>query len=133
MSEQSVPFECPVEVNKDGVILRPTGEVDMSTSPLLKKLATKIIDEGATRLALDLSRVEFLDSTGLGALVVILKRVRDKGGNLCLFGASEQVQGLLSMTGLDTVFHLEIAEASAFEYLTSDDAAATRVHSARTL
>lgn len=117
MSEQFVPFDCPVDENEDGVVLRPRGEIDMSTSPLLKKIATEVVDEGTLCLGIDLSRVEFLDSTGLGALVVILKRIRDKGGNLCLFAATAQVQGLLSMTGLDTVFHLELTEANALLYL----------------
>lgn len=58
--------------------------------------------EGA-RVALDLSRVGFLDSSGLGALVSLLKLVRPTG-ELVLFGLKPSVQEILRLTHLDSVF-----------------------------
>jgi anti-sigma B factor antagonist len=55
------------------------------------------------RIALDLTRVDFLDSSGLGALVGLLKTVRPTG-ELILFGLKPSVQEILRLTHLDSVF-----------------------------
>ena len=67
--------------------------------------------EGA-RIALDLSRVDFLDSSGLGALVSLLKVVRPTG-ELVLFGLKPSVQEILRLTHLDSIFSSAPNEAAA--------------------
>ena len=66
------------------------------------KVFSNVPREGA-RIALDLSRVAFLDSSGLGALVSLLKTVRPTG-ELVLFGLKPSVQEILRLTHLDSVF-----------------------------
>lgn len=72
----------------------------------------------AARVALDLTRVDFLDSSGLGALVSLLKAVRPEG-ELVLFGARPSVREILRLTHLDSVFPCEADENAALSFLTA--------------
>jgi anti-sigma B factor antagonist len=75
------------------------------------KILAQTPREGA-RLALDLSRVEFVDSSGLGALVTLLKAVRP-AGELVLFGLKPGVQEILRLTHLDSIFTCKPNEEAA--------------------
>ena len=68
----------------DCAVLRVTGEVDLSTAPMLRERIRELAARGAVHLIADLSQVDFIDSTGLGVLVGGLKRVREDGGSLAL-------------------------------------------------
>jgi len=81
-----------------------------------KKTTTRLIEQGRTRLLVDLAAVNFLDSSGLGALVRAMTNSQKEGGQTKLLHAGPQVRKLLEMTKLDSVFEihddLEIAVAS---------------------
>ena len=68
----------------DCAVLQVTGEVDVYTAPMLRERIRELAAKGAVHLIADLSQVDFLDSTGLGALVGGLKRLREDGGSLAL-------------------------------------------------
>jgi anti-sigma B factor antagonist len=63
-----------------------------------------VLKEGQSSITLDLSRVTFLDSTGLGVLITALKRCRSAEGDLVLVTAQPNVLKVLEITGLDDVF-----------------------------
>jgi len=71
-----------------------------------KKTVTRLLEEGAVNLVVDLQRVGFLDSSGLGALVRALKISQNEGGQTKLLHAGPQVRKLLEMTKLDSVFEI---------------------------
>ena len=119
MSELQGLLPCPVERVGERAVMRPDGEIDLGTAARFKELGADLVVQGVRFLAVDLSKVSFMDSTGLGALVVILKRLRNKDGRLCLFAGSSQIRGLLSMTGLEAVFHMEPDENAAERYLSA--------------
>jgi anti-sigma B factor antagonist len=89
-------------------VVRVTGELDLHTSPRLREHVLSIVGEAdaGTRVALDLTGVGFLDSSGLGSLVTCLKRVREAGGRLVLVGVSGSPMKVFSLTGLDRVFEI---------------------------
>jgi anti-sigma B factor antagonist len=95
-------------------VVAARGEVDLYTAPSLKEELVSLVDRGRTRIAVDLSGVEFLDSTGLGVLIGGLKRCREGDGVLVLIGPRAPVQKVLSVTGLDTVFpiHQRLEQAT---------------------
>ncbi len=68
----------------DCAVLRVSGEVDAYTAPMLREQIRELTAKGAVHLIADLSQVGFLDSTGLGALIGGLKRLREAGGSLTL-------------------------------------------------
>lgn len=71
-----------------------------------KKTVIRLLEEGKTRLLVDLQGVGFLDSSGLGALVRALTNSQKEGGQTKLVHAGPQIRKLLEMTKLDSVFEL---------------------------
>jgi anti-sigma B factor antagonist len=97
-----------IDVSREGerVVLRLDGDLDMASVPLLEsevELAT--LDDTAS-IVLDLRGLEFLDSTGLRAILLLDKRSTERGQVFALVRGSEQVQRLMSMTRVDE--HLKI-------------------------
>jgi anti-sigma B factor antagonist len=77
------------------------GELDVATTPDLREQLIKLVAEGSNRLVLDLEGVDFLDSTGLGTIISILKRTRTHGGDLRLVCTQARITRLFEITGLD--------------------------------
>ena len=84
----------------DCAVLRLTGEVDLCTAPMLRERIRELAAGGAVHLIADLSQVDFLDSTGLGALVGGLKRLREDGGSLALVITNPRILRIFQVTGL---------------------------------
>ncbi len=96
-------------------VLDVKGEVDLYTSPQLKDKVTEMIEQGQSKLVIDLTDVGFMDSSGLGVLVTALKRARERDGQLALVAPEGSVHKVLTITGLDRVFpiHQSVTEATA--------------------
>ncbi|MFC6018632.1 STAS domain-containing protein [Plantactinospora solaniradicis] len=85
-------------------VLEVGGEVDVYTAPRLRERLVELIDGGARRIIVDLGRVDFLDSTGLGVLVGALKRLRPVNGSFGLICDKEPLLKIFRITALDQVF-----------------------------
>ena len=92
-----------------------SGQVDLATAPALKERMLELVTGGHDHLVCDLTSTEFLDSTALGALVSVLKRLKTKGGEMRLVCTSPPILKVFDITGLDRVFpiHTSLAEATA--------------------
>ena len=82
------------------VIAAVTGEIDISTVAQLRERLFELADSGGT-LIVDLNRVTFIDSAGLGALVGTARRVAEHGGSLHAVCSQPQPRRLLWMMGVD--------------------------------
>lgn len=82
-------------------ILQVSGELDLHTSPALRDSVFELLEAGASRLAIDVEHVGFMDSSSLGILVMALKRIREKGGDLALVGVNGSPLKVLALTGID--------------------------------
>ena len=92
---------------RDGAsVLSLQGEIDVYTAPRMRQAIVDLIDAGATHIVIDMERVDFLDSTGLGVLVGALKRLRAAGGTFGLVCAKEPLLKIFRITALDQVFPL---------------------------
>lgn len=88
----------------DGVVvLALEGRLNMVSTGSLREAVHEVVDGGSPRVAIDLTRVEFVDSSGLGALVSGLKTARQAGGDLRIAGANDQVRLVLGLTNLERV------------------------------
>jgi anti-sigma B factor antagonist len=96
-------MEISVERAESYVVLRPAGRLNMMAAPRLRSSIERLVQDGSTRVVLDLSGVSFMDSSGLGAVIAGLKRARQAGGDLRLAAAGEQVQTVMRLTNLDRV------------------------------
>jgi len=94
-------------------IIHLEGEVDVYTSMQLKQDIARIIEEGVKFIVLNLSKVEYLDSTGLGVLIGSLKRLRENGGNLVVVSPSVRIMRVFEITGLFKIFNIYPTEAEA--------------------
>lgn len=93
-----------------------SGEVDVYTSPRLKQELVDIVDSGCLNVVVDLEKLNFIDSSGLGVLVSGLRRVKERGGTLRLVCTKDSILKIFRITGLDKVFPLfsTIEEAREF-------------------
>jgi len=82
------------------------GDLDMAGAPRLRKEVAQMVAAGDTRLVLDLTAVDFIDSTGLGAVIAALRRVRSHHGELALVCPEPRLQRVFEMCDLDRVFEL---------------------------
>jgi anti-sigma B factor antagonist len=93
-------------------VVRVAGELDLHTSPQLRDHVLAALGEPPVRIALDLSEVDFMDSSSLGMLITCLKRVRERDGRFVLIGVAGSPMKVLSLTGLDRVFDLVPSESA---------------------
>ncbi|MEN9219426.1 MAG: STAS domain-containing protein [Thermostichales cyanobacterium GMQP_bins_62] len=79
------------------------GRFDAKTVAEIRQQVQQVIDQGLVNLLLDLKEVTFMDSSGLGTLISLLRQCRSKGGNVCLCRVPEVVQIVLDLTSMDRV------------------------------
>lgn len=97
MAQQKVGIE--IEDEGDHHILRPVGDLDVYTVGSLRDAISTLIDEGTAKVVVDLDDVPFMDSSGLGALMGGVRRMREAGGDLAVACTREQHLKLFSITG----------------------------------
>lgn len=90
------------------------GRFTMAVAPEFRRYLEQVVEEGRTRVVVDLADTGFIDSSGLGALIAGLKRARQAGGDLRIARPSEQVRMVLNLTNLDRVLrpHEDLASAT---------------------
>jgi anti-sigma B factor antagonist len=93
-----------VHVVDDIEVFALTGSLDIATSPTVRAALTSASERGGHQLVVDLTQVDFLDSTGLGALIGGQRRAREFGGEVRLVAKEGQILRLLRITGLLKVF-----------------------------
>jgi anti-sigma B factor antagonist len=85
-------------------VVQVEGQLIVGNRQELKDLIQAALDRGDRRLLIDFSRTGYIDSSGLGALVSISKKIREAGGELRLSGLNEDLRSLFELTKLDTLF-----------------------------
>lgn len=90
----------------DGAVIRGKGRLDMVTAPKFRDLMTHIVrQDGRSQVVVDLAETDFMDSSGLGALVSGLKTARAAGGDLKIACAQAQILTVLRLTNMDQILH----------------------------
>lgn len=95
------------------VILTPAGELDHHTADLLREPLERSVAEGATKLVVDCSRLEFCDSTGLNVLLGARLRAEAVGGRVHLAALTPVVARVFEITGAEAVFTVHDTLAGA--------------------
>jgi len=94
-------------------VVTASGELDVATAPELRSYLHKLIDDGASTLIVDLSDVGFLDSTTLGVLISVHKRLAEAGGVVELVIPHARLLRIFQITGLDRVFTIHDSLAAS--------------------
>jgi anti-sigma B factor antagonist len=95
--------------SSDRQVLMVSGEVDLATSPDLDVAIIAALESGTESLVIDLTKVTFMDSSGLGVIVRGLKRCREADKDLDLVISNERVLKVFGITGLDQVIPIHAA------------------------
>jgi anti-sigma B factor antagonist len=104
MTHEALSVEIKSEHGGDAIVYRLQGSLDIATAPSLRAALIEAADEGKHDILVDLSHLEFLDSTGLGALIGAHRRALEHGGRVRLVVGDGTIQRLLTITGLMRVF-----------------------------
>jgi anti-sigma B factor antagonist len=111
------PLDVEARVEGGRAVVRVRGEIDVYSAPRLRAVLAGLPAPACYRVAVELSQVTFMDSSGLGALVGAVKRTRSGRGALCLVGAPDHILRTLRITGLNRVMHSVADLDEAFAYL----------------
>lgn len=90
----------------DGLAVTLVGEIDLARSPELRLRLREDVDAGPKRLVIDLTKVTYMDSSGVATLVEALQRSKARGCRLVLAGLQPKVRSIFSISRLDTVFEI---------------------------
>lgn len=101
-------LEIKYEINKDNALeIIPIGEVDIYTSPELKSLIYELIEKKNTNLVINGEKLVYIDSTGLGVLMGIYKKLQEKGLSIQITNLKPNIYKLFDITGLNKVFNIQ--------------------------
>ena len=101
------------DLSPKGCRIAARGQIDLYSAPAFKTALVNAIDAGMTDVIVDLSEVEFLDSTALGVLVGVSKRLRLLGGTVVIVSPDETIQRVFEISGLAKRFDIYESEAAA--------------------
>lgn len=87
-------------------VIQPAGILDGTQVNHLRQEINQAVTANTDIVLIDLENVTFMDSSGLGALVIALKTVRTAGGKLFLCAINDQVKMLFQLTSMDRVFEI---------------------------
>jgi anti-anti-sigma factor len=96
----SLDFEVHDQPPDGKVVIDLRGEVDVYNAPRLREELNRQFLAGRTDIVLDVHRLDFVDSTGLGVIIAAAKRAGDIGGHVTLRAPTQAVQRILDLTQL---------------------------------
>lgn len=102
--------EFPYAKNGDAVRIELPMELIVRNRSELKSIVLGLLEDGTRGFVLDFARTERIDSSGLGVLVSIAKRVRDEGGDLRLAGINDALWDVFRATRLDLLFERDYSD-----------------------
>jgi anti-sigma B factor antagonist len=94
------PFRCEVDPHRESVVVRPVGELDLATTPIVDTQLSELVEAGFRNIVVDLGKLRFLDSTGLRLLLSWDDRARAEGVDLLVLPGPPPVQRIFAVAGL---------------------------------
>ncbi len=91
------------DANKGYTVLSLIGDLDMWTLPQAKERINGLVQEGRSKIVLDLERMNYIDSSGLGFFIGTLKKLRDNGGDLVLINLNAYIYGIFKLIQLQHI------------------------------
>lgn len=104
MTHDELSIDLKTEDGGATLVFRLRGSLDLATAPTVRAALMEATDKGSHHLIVDLTQLEFLDSTGLGVLIGAHRRTAERDGSLRLIVSDGPISRLLNITGLVAVF-----------------------------
>ncbi len=112
--EDRPPFHVELVKPMESVaVVDLEGDVDIYSAAQFKDVLLQGIEEGAQCIIVDLAKVTFIDSSGLGVLVSGAKRLRRNNGTLDIVCCDDNITRILEITGLDRIFGIYLTRTEA--------------------
>jgi len=107
--------DCVKEVREQGdaIVVALGGEIDLHRTPAVHKALVAACDRKPARLVINLDAVAYMDSSGIGTLVEVFRRVNAYRGKLALCNINQRVHSVFEITRLDQFFEIYDTEAEA--------------------
>lgn len=105
MSERD-SIEVTTEQRGDALVVTPTGDIDLHRSPAFRERLKEVASSKPARLIVDLSRVPYMDSSGVATLVEAMQISRRQSTELVLCGLQDKVRSIFEIARLDMVFKI---------------------------
>lgn len=104
------------KTTRNGVtVVGVDGQLIVGNRQELKSLIQEGLESGERRFVVDCTHTGYIDSSGLGALVTISKKVRESGGEMRLAGLNDDLRSLFELTKLDSLFHISPSVGQAVQ------------------
>lgn len=97
-------IKIKTEKNQDIIVVKPEGSLDVSIQVELKDELMKIVDVTGNDIVIDFGGVGFIDSSCLGTLVALTKKIREQDGNIKIANLNDDVRSIFQITRLDKIF-----------------------------
>lgn len=104
-----------IEKQGDIVVLDVEGQLIVGNRQELKQKVLDELEKGERRFLIDFSKTGYIDSSGLGVLVSLSKKIREHGGELRLANLNDDLKTLFELTKLDTLFQIADSRERALE------------------
>ena len=108
-------MDIKIDRLEDAVIIKPQGEIDLHSSPQLRAILQEKIKEGPREVLIDLGGVNYMDSSGLATLVEAFQAIKKEGKIMAIYGLTDTVKNILSITRLDEIFLIFDSQAEAIK------------------
>lgn len=95
-----------VKKQNDVTVIDVEGQLIVGNRQELKQKVLEQLENGGRKFLIDFSSTGYIDSSGLGVLVSLSKKIREQGGELRLANLNEDLRTLFELTKLDTLFHI---------------------------
>lgn len=105
-TNQDLPIQ--IDAITDGVVIRPSGDIDLSRAPSLRTQIAEVFKTTPMRVVVDLSDVPYMDSSGVATLVEGMQIASRSGTKFILLGLQDRVRSIFEIARLDTVFTITL-------------------------
>jgi anti-anti-sigma factor len=102
-------------------VLELIGSLDSFTAPQLEAEGINLVSKGCKSMIMDLTRLEYISSSGLRAVLTIAKKLMPSGGKMAMFGASGLVENVFTMSGFDMFIPIRKTKAEALAATQAND------------
>jgi anti-sigma B factor antagonist len=108
-------MDITVDEVGDVRVVRIAGNLDTQTSPVTQEQLTKLIQDGATKILLDLEELNYISSSGLRVLLVAQKRLEGNGGQVRICNPNTMVREVFDTSGFSEIFSVYGSQTEALD------------------
>jgi len=108
-------MQISVKTTNDVKVLAFEGRLDTQTSPDAERQLTRLIEEGGTKILVNLEKLDYISSAGLRVLLVVAKQLKTTDGELRICSLNEVVKEVFDISGFDRILTISTSESEALE------------------